>query len=170
MAVAPPDRVSPEPPQLHRRWWRRAFVVGGIVAAVLLLPAITVRRVESRMDPMTGSTRTTVWLFGITSGPQFEVSPLETRLKASGIEWTRSWQFLHRTHRNIFGGTICNEDGAAPPIYELRPVLKEFAAGSTDAELRQFVDLMQSDTAAEQDAAIDAAVAKGFEQLGTPGR
>lgn len=167
MTVAPLNHVSPEATQLRRRWWRRAIIALVIVfTAVLLLPPITVRQVESRMDPVTGSmTRKTVWLFGITSGPQVDVSPLETRLKASGIEWTRSWRFLHGTHRNIFGGATLHKCGVPPPIYELRPVLTEFAAASTDEELRQFASLMQFGTAAEQKAAIDAAVEKGLKQL-----
>ena len=86
-------------------------------------------------------------------------------MKTSGIEWTPSWQFLHNTHRNIFGGVTRYEYecGVHPPIYELRPVLTEFAASSTDEELRQFASLMQSGTAAEQKAAIEAAIEKGLE-------
>jgi hypothetical protein len=139
----------------------------GVVAAVLLLvvaaPTVTVRQVESRLDPVTGSmTWKTVWLFGISPRPRVDVSPLETRLRSGGISWTPSWQFLHDTHRNIFGGATCHECGSAPPIYQLRPVLKEFAAASTDAELREFVRVMQSGTDAEQKAAVEAAGEKGL--------
>lgn len=171
MTAAPLDHVSPEAPQFRRQWWRRAIIALVIVfAAVLLLPPITVRQVESRIDPVTGSmTLKTVWLFGITSGPQLVVSPLETRLKTSGIEWTRSWRFRHNTHRNIFGRATRYECGIPPPISELRPVLAEFAAASTDEELRQFVSVMQSGDAAEQNAAIHAAVQKSFKRLGTAG-
>jgi len=171
MTVASLDHASSEARQSRSRWRRRALITLVIIfAAVLLLPPITVRQVESRIDPVTGSmTLKTVWLFGITSGPQLDISPLETRLKTSGIEWTRSWRFRHKTHRNIFGRATCYECGLAPPIYRLRPVLVEFAAASTDEELRQFVSVMQSGDAAEQNAAIDAAVEKTFKRLATPG-
>ena len=118
------------------------------------------------MDAVTGSmTWKTVWLFGITSGPRVDVSPLETRLKKNGITWTPSWQFLHNTHRTVLGNATCYECGSAPPIYQLRPVVKEFAAASTDAELREFVRVMQSGTDAEQEAAVDAAGEKGLQAM-----
>jgi hypothetical protein len=115
------------------------------------------------MDPVTGSvTWKTTWPFGLTSAPRTDVSPLETRLKSSGIAWTPSWQFLHNTHRNIFSFPTCYECGTAPPIYQLRPVLKEFAAASTDSELREFVRIMQFGTAVEQNAALETAAQKSL--------
>jgi hypothetical protein len=140
------------------------------VAVVLILlvaaPTVAIRQVESRMDAVTGSmTWKTVWLFGITSGPRVDVSPLETRLNSSGITWTPSWQFLHNTHRTILGNATCYECGSAPPIYQIRPVLKEFASASTDAELREFVRVMQSGTEAEQKAAVEAAGEKGLQAM-----
>jgi hypothetical protein len=143
-----------------------------LVVAAAAVPAVPVRRVESRIDPVTGSmTWKTVWLFGITSGPRRVVSPLETRLVAAGIPWTPSRSFLHNTHRNVFGRATCYECGLAPPIYQLRPVLQDFAAASTDAELREFVRIMQSGTESEQEAAVDVAADKGVEALraGPPG-
>ena len=140
------------------------------VAVVLIFlvaaPTVTVRQVESRMDAVTGSmTWKTVWLFGITSGPRVDVSPLEKRLKSSGITWTPSRQFLHNTHRTVLGNATCYECGSAPPIHQLRPVLEEFAAASTDAELRNFVRVMQSGTDAEQKAIVEAASEKGLKAL-----
>jgi hypothetical protein len=145
-----------------RRWpWRTVTVVALVLLLVAAAQTVAVRRVESRIDAVTGSmTWKTVWLFGITSGPRVDVSPLETRLKTSGIAWTPSWRGLHNTYRNAFGRAICYECGSAPPIYQLRPVLQEFAAASTDAELREFVRVMQSGTEAEQEAAVNAAAEK----------
>src|SRR5439155_26684174 len=97
------------------------------------------------------------------SGPSVDESSLETRLKVCGIAWTPSWHFLHNTHRTVFGNATCYECGSAPPIYQLRPALKEFAAASTDAELREFVRVMQSGTDAEQKAAVEAAGEKGLQ-------
>lgn len=159
MTSTPLDYGSPDAPQSRRRWpWRIIIAVGVLLMAVLALPAITVRQVESRMDAVTGSiTWKTVWLFGITSGPRRDVSPLESRLKSSGITWTPSSHFLHNTHHNVFGAAIGYECGSAPPIYRLRPVLNDFTGGSTDTQLREFVRVMQFGTEAEQSAAVDAA-------------
>jgi hypothetical protein len=167
MGSTPLNYVLPDTPRSRRRWpWRTI----GVVTVVLLLasaaPTVAVRQVESRVDAVTGSmTWKTVWLFGITSGPRRDVSPLEIRLKASGIAWTPSWRCLHNTHRNVLGGATCYECGSAPPIYQIRSVLKEFAAASTDVELREFVRVMQSGTEAEQNAAAEAAGEKGLQAL-----
>jgi hypothetical protein len=163
------DYVLPDTPRLRRRWPGRTLcLIGAALLIAIAAPTADVRQVESRMDVVTGSmTWKTVWLFGITSGPRVEVSPLETRLRSSGIQWTPSWQFLHNTHRNVLGHATCYECGSAPAIYGLRPVLEEFAAASTDAELREFVRVMQSGTDAEQRAAVEAAVEKGLQALST---
>lgn len=157
-----PDYAWPPAPRSRQRWRWWALTAAVIaLAAALLLPAITVRQVESRIDAVTGSmTWKTVWLFGITSAPRLEVSPLETRLKKGGVSWTPSWRFLHNTHRNIFGNATCYECGSAPPIYHLLPVLDEFVRASTDDELREFVAVMQSGTEEQQKAAVDAAAEK----------
>lgn len=159
MTSTPLNYVSPDAPRSRPRWpWRTLTVVSAVLLLALAAPAVTVRRVERRMDAVTGSTTSkTVWLFGATSGARTDVSPLETRLKRSGIPWTPAWQFLNNTHRNVFGGATCRECGSAPAVYQLRPVLNEFAAASTDAELREFVRVMQSGTDAEQNAAVEAA-------------
>jgi hypothetical protein len=167
MDSTPLNYVSPDTARSRRRWpWRTLSVSAAVLLLALAAPTVTVRRVESRVDAVTGSmTWKTVWLFGITSGPRVDVSPLETRLTSSGIPWTPSWQFLHNTHRNAFGGATRYECGSTPPIRQLRPVLREFAAASTDAELREFVRVMQSGTDAEQRAAVEAAGEKGLKAL-----
>ncbi len=171
MTSTPLKYVSPDTPRSRRWWpWRTLSVVAAVLLLALPAPFVTVRQVESRMDTVTGSmTCRTVWLFGITFGPRVEVSPLEMRLKSSGIPWVPSWQFLANTHRNVFGGATCFECGLAPAIYSLRPVLKEFAAASTDAELREFVRVMQSGTDAEQEAAVEAASEKGLKAAARSG-
>ena len=167
MSSMPLNYVSPDTPRSRRRWpWRMVTAAVAVLLLALAAPTLAVRQVESRMDAVTGSmTWKTVWLFGITSGTRVDVSPLESRLKSSGITWTPSWQFLHNTHRNVFGDATCYECGSAPAIYQIRPVLKEFAAGSTDSELREFVRVMQSGTEAEREAAVEAAGEKGLQAL-----
>jgi hypothetical protein len=165
MSSAPLNCVSPDTPRSRRRWpWQTLGAVAVVLILLVAAPTVTIRQVESRMDAVTGSmTWKTVWLFGITSGPRVDVSPLETRLKSSGITWTSSWQFLHNTHRTVFGNATRYECGSAPPIYQIRPVLKDFTAASTDAELREFVRVMQSGTDAEQKTAVEAAGEKGLQ-------
>lgn len=164
MRSRPLDYASPDTPRL-RRWPWRALVAGVVLLlAMLVLPSMIIRQVESRVDPVTGSMSwNTVWLFGFTSGPRIDVSPLEVRLRNSGVQWTPSWKTLHNTHRNIFGSAICYECSSAPPIYDLRPMLKEFAAASTDDELREWVRVMQFGTREEQAAAVDAAAEKALQ-------
>jgi hypothetical protein len=118
---------------------------------------ISASHVSSRIDVVTGSMKwETTGLFGLYSTTRADVSPLETKLKIRGIQWTPSWQFLSTTYKNLFGRSIVFEDSSVPPIYTLRPILKEFAAIATDAELRDFVRVMQSGTEAEQRTLIDA--------------
>jgi hypothetical protein len=167
MSCTPLNYLSPDAPRSRRRWpWRTLSAVAVVLILLVAALMVPVRQVESRMDAVTGSmTWKTVWLFGITSGPRVDVSPLETRLKRSGIAWAPSWQFLHNTHRTIFGNATCYECGSAPPIYHIRSVLKEFAAASSDSELREFVRAMQSGADGEVKAAVKAAGEKGLQAL-----
>ena len=166
MSSTPLNYGSPETVRSRRPWPWRTLSAVAVVLVLLVAPMVAIRQVESRVDAVTGSmTWKTVWLFGITSGPRVDVSPLERRLKSSGITWTPAWQFLHNTHRTVFGNATCYECGFAPPIYHVRPVLKEFAAASTDAELREFVRVMQSGTDVEQKAAAEAAGEKGLQAM-----
>ena len=50
-------------------------------------------------------------------------------------------------------------------VKRVSPVLTEFATAATDAELREFVRVMQSGTDTEQRAAVDAAAEKGLVSL-----
>jgi len=161
------DQESPDRPRGPARRFRWSLVEIVAVVGVLLLPSVSVKQIETTIDPVTGSVRwKTIWLFGISSEPQIQESPLETRLNASGIAWSRSWQFLHKTRRNVFGGATSFGCGSAPPIDHLRPILGEVAAALTDEELREFVDVMQSGTDAEQNAAIEAVEQKCGTTLG----
>lgn len=167
MGSTPIDYSPSNAPRSRQRWpWGEMSIVVAVLLLFVCAPTVAVKQVESRIDAVTGSmTWKTVWLFGITSGPRLDVSPLETRLKSSGIAWTPSWKFLHNTHRTILGSATCYECGAAPAIYQLRPVLKKLTDASTDAELREFVRIMQSGTDAEQKAAVEAAAEKGLKAL-----
>jgi hypothetical protein len=157
-----PLSYMPAPPAGSQRWWALAIVAAALFL-IFVLPILTMRRVETRIDPISGSmSYQTVWWLGITSGTSTDVSPLESRLNRSGIQWTRSWQFLTSKEYKLFVLTMrgCS---STPPIYQLRPVLKDFANASTDRELRDFVRVMQSGTQAAQTAAIDAAFERAMQ-------
>ena len=116
-------------------------------------------------------TRTTVWPLGGSSPTRFDVSPLETRLKQAAIPWTPDWRFLHDTDRTAFGQATRYACGSAPPIYRIQSGLGDFAAASTDDELRAFVRAMETGTEEAQRAAVDAAGEKGLNWLTNgPGR
>jgi hypothetical protein len=163
MNSTPLNYMAPGIPR-SRRWpWRTLSVATAVLFLALAGPTVAIRQVESRMDAVTGSTTCkTVWPMSITSGPYTDISPLEKRLKSSGITWTPSWRFLSNTHRTIFGNATCRACCSAPPIFQLRPLLAEFAAASTDGELQEFVRVMQSGTSVQQEAAVDAACEKGL--------
>jgi hypothetical protein len=79
--------------------------------------------------------------------------------------WTPDWRTINVNEYCVFGFQTARGCSIAPPIYQLRPVLKEFAAASTDAELRQFVDVMRAGGDAQQSSAVEAAAARGLQAL-----
>jgi len=146
-----------------RRRDTRIAVLLVLPGLVILSAFVSIRQTRKRMDSVTVSIeRRTDWPLGITSGPVVLVSPLEVRLRTSGIPWKPHWQFLDGTRSTVFGIVAQRECGAAPPIYRLRPVLAQFVTASTDDEIRAFVKVMQSGTEIEQRAAIEAAVEKSL--------
>lgn len=123
-----------------------------------LLPFISVRRTQSRMDAITGSMEwQTTWPLGITAGPRIYPSPLENRMTKMGVTWTRDWRSLNTTHETLTGQPTYRGCGMAPRIYELHPMLDIIEKSSSDQEIRQFVDVMQHGTDEQQREAIDAA-------------
>ena len=144
--------------------WRRVWIVAALLSSALALWwTVPVRRDEDVIDAVTGSmARKTVWLGCLTSGPKVDVSPLERRLKSAGVTWTPDPRFLHNTHRTASGHARGFECGMAPPMYTLRPLLKDFVGASSDAELAAFVRVLQSGTDAERRAAVDAAADKAL--------
>ena len=156
------------PNTARRRWrlpWRTAGVFVALVFLTWALFEIPLRQDEFRIDPVTGSsTSNRVWVYCISSGPRVTVSALEARLRSRGITWTPSWHFMSRTSSGVFGVT-CRECSSAPPIVQLTPVISQFAATATDAELREFVHVMQAGTGDQQNAAVDAAIERTFQSI-----
>jgi hypothetical protein len=154
------------------RWYRCRWFRLSVASLVLLLAAsvlvgATFKQIQSEVDAVTGSMRwTTTWITGARSSGS-RVSPLERRLKTSGIRWTPDWRTLHVTGYNFLNRPRSYACSSAPPIYTIEGVLTEFERASTDDELRAFIHLLQSGTNAQQETAIEAAadkVVKAMEQ------
>ena len=107
---------------------------------------------ETLIDPVTGSIqKRSVWPFGVTTVLQTDVSPLEKRVINSRIPWTRHWQFLCDQVNGAIG------DGPMPPIGWMDSFQQDFVNSSSDSEVQQFVQIMQTGTPAAQQAAITSA-------------
>jgi hypothetical protein len=158
-----PLAYSP-PNEARRRIPLKPLAIIAAIAVVLYCARFITVRKTLQMDGVTGSTQSqTVWPLGIPFGPRLDPSPLELRLGRMGASWNRSWFGLRDTEYTIWGSNRgCS---TSPPIYQLRPVMKQFVDASTDDELRDFVAVMQTGAGAQQAAAIDAAAQKGLRSM-----
>jgi hypothetical protein len=144
--------------------WKR--IVLGLLILVALICAWTVEvsTDDLQIDAVTGTMfRKTSWRFGFTTGERIDASPLEIELKKRGIPWTPNWCFLNSNGQNIMGLLLYRGCSNGPPILGMKPILQPFVAKATDAELREFVQVMQSGTDDQQKAAVDAAAEKVFD-------
>jgi hypothetical protein len=154
------DYQSPRTGRRRVSWSAVAVVATVVVLLSLFVPTFAVRSTSVRMDAVTGSVqRQTTWLGCFRCGPRIETAPLETRLKQSNIAWTPTWQFLHNYEYNLVGGRGGVGCGRAPEIYSFAfSFSDEFAKSASDAELRDFVTVMQTGTEREQRETIEAVV------------
>lgn len=157
------DTLDYAKPERHRAWWKglrwACLVVSPLVLALLTL-SVPFSEVETRMDSVTGSwTRRTTWLNGLFTTTSKTASPLEEHLKSNDITWRANWGFLHRTSYNLLGQRLVSEHGSGPPIYLLQPGMQNFVDRSTDAQLIEFIRIMETGSADQQQEAIDAASA-----------
>jgi len=128
-----------------------------VVALVAIGLFVEVREVRRNIDLVTGSMNVkTTWLFGLFSTQTHNPSPLELRLKKSGLVYTPSWQGFGQVNYNAFGIETFRGCGSTPPIYRLSSLHTQFARLATDEELVAFVKVMQSGSDDEQDALIRA--------------
>jgi hypothetical protein len=148
------------PPRQARKWFIRAAYCATAIA--ILVAASSIQLNTSRyMDPITGSARErTTCNFGIEISTKIEPSPLAIRLKKIGAEPPATWQYYGDTTTGLF--TKIRACGTPPPIFNLRPVMQNFVDNSTDSEIHQFVQIMQSGTPAAQSTAIDFATEAAF--------
>jgi hypothetical protein len=154
--IPPADRRSP------RKWLICCAIV--VLLSFILLLFAPLRQTRSRIDTVSGTMEwQTTWPLGITAGPRIDASPLEMRLREMGVQWKREWDFLHNTHRTLFGDAIMFECGSAPPMYYLRPMLGDFLDICTEEEIREFARLMQSADKGEVTFAVQAAKKRVFD-------
>lgn len=131
--------------------------------ALLASPFVGVLKDIQWVDAVTGSMRRqTVWPFGTSRGVVTQASPLELELCQRGIRWSADWRFLSEADRTLLGNATSRGCGVAPPIYQIRSVLGQFASASSNDELREFVRVMQSGSEDERRAAVDGAGDKGL--------
>ncbi len=147
------------------KWWWRIAVGAGVVVAALALLVLPVRQWTIWCDPVSGSVKTRTTWFGISAAPHYEVSPLESRLKAIEYTWPQTWKFMSRDHFTLFGRAVEWEDGEAPPIFSQRFGMNGYARSATSDELRHFADTMRFGTESEQRAAVKIAGDKAIDAL-----
>lgn len=111
------------------------------------------------MDPVTGASKFQRKTFGIPHPASICLTPLDKRLEKMGIQRQNQWTFLTE---KWLGGRAC---GSAPKIYQLgnsHDLMQAFVDHSSGDEIRTFVATMMSSSEAAQDAAVQAALDKGF--------
>jgi hypothetical protein len=136
-----------------------------VVYALWKLSGVTLTARSGRIDAVTGTVEWRRWgPVHIDLGTTRDVSAVESRLTRMGAAWTPDWRGFSYSGTTLW--TAWRECGRMPPIYEIRSVLKAFADASTDAEMREFVRVMQTGTDAERRAAVEAAGEKGLAAMG----
>lgn len=163
----PLDYAAPSIARPRWRWLLRTLIIL-IVTLLLTIAAesITYRIDSTYVDTVTGSMSSrTTWLHGLYSNSQTTVSPLETRLRTSGIPWAPQWRLLSEHYVTLLTrARACNTD--AHHIHG--NFLPNFVAASSDDELHEFIRIMESGTNAEQRAAVEAAMEKALNYLPAP--
>lgn len=165
----PREHGSAAPLGRWRRFLRPAILVFCALAVSLTLPAVEVGIQRGWVDAVTGSYRSeTDWVFGFTSAERVVPSALEARLTQMGVVVPRDWRNVKGTLFNGLGRGIGNSHGSAPAIYPLRigDLMKRYVDASTDAEILEFVRIMQTGTEDEQEAAVEAAADKAWATYG----
>ena len=111
------------------------------------------------MDQITGATTLqTTYPFGIRGKVVVTPTLLDQRLAMMNLTIPRRWRGFSLITKKAF--STARGCGTVPPVYHFRAWMPTYLAIATDDEVRAFVDVMQSGTDAEQQAAIDAAVLK----------
>lgn len=156
-APPPIDYASSADTRPRPRLPVRLLVGAALILVVLVLSAtVPVRRVNIRVDSVTGSMEhRTTWV-GVALAPVVTPSPLEARLNKLGIPWTRDWRTISVIEYAAAGPPLSRGCGSAPYIYGLDLSQPLVMAAATDDEVRAFAHIMQTGTEDRQRAACDA--------------
>ena len=118
------------------------------------------------IDPVSGSTKHQIKLFGVSVSTVIEQSTLERWIVDHEGRYTNDWRFLHDTSSHlVYGKTYAC--GMTPEIYSLsKSELNDaFVRGSSDKEIAEFVKIMRTGTPSEQKLAVDQACEKALDLL-----
>jgi hypothetical protein len=119
---------------------RRLYILGAIVVLAAALVPAPMRQQRSWIDPVSGSMkRQNVSAFGRSGSEIVQRSPLERRLRTSGIRWTPDRRFLHNVHCTASGRAAGYQCGTAPPIYQICSVLEDFSISQARRPTRSCV-------------------------------
>jgi hypothetical protein len=142
-----------------RRLVKRISIGVATLAVLVFLVLTPLREVESRVDAVTGSiSYKTTWFGVLRLGPDLRPSPLEVWARAMGVNWRSDWHLLSDVEYSLLGTSRgCSP---APPIYGMRPLMKPFVQNASEQEQRDFLQIMQTGSDAQQTAAVDAVVTK----------
>lgn len=154
-------------------WW--LVVAVAVLAGLVLLVAGSIAGPAGIdlgwVDAVTGSYKSrTDRLWGWRKSPeQVTPSPLALRLRRMGVATQPDWRNIKGTYRDLSGRQIGSGHGWGPPIKSFRGELQQWwVDASTDAEILEFVRVMQNGTEDQQRAAVDAAARKGLAAAGAP--
>src|SRR5437773_1928457 len=101
------------------------------LAASWLEPFVTVRTTTVQVDAVSGEIRKlNLWLGGHRS-TSAQYDALARRLKALNIPWQPDWRTINQNGYDLFGSATSRGCSTAPPVYQLHPVLEQFATGAS---------------------------------------
>lgn len=144
------------------------------------LVALTVFAIGLFAVSMAPYTNTKIWIDAVSGSTKIEKRSLwsepSVALERSALRlWMEShgrnsdyhWTFLTSRTASVFGNVLGRGCSPAPPIYELRSVLAVYVANSSDDELAEFVNAMESDSKGRQDAVVAKACEESLRAMTT---
>lgn len=137
-----------------RKWtrWAVLVAVAGFILYQVAGPMIPIQRTTRWCCPVTGSTKVeTVWLWFFDSKT---VTPtaLERWLRQREPDFQPPWEFTSRQTRYLHGRS-CGTRGT-PAVFNLRPLLDDLVATSSDETLAQLVETLRNGSPEEREQAV----------------
>jgi len=145
-----------------RRILRYVIPTVAATGIFVLFSYVPVKRVEGSVDAVTGSLSSKTTWFGILRfGPTVTSSPLEIRAKSMGLNLRADWRRVSDCEYFTLGTSRgCD---LMPPVFRMGSWMKPFVQKASDAEVRTFLQIMQTGTDAQQKAAVEGAVTQYFD-------